>query len=159
MMRLTYEKQPGLVRTLKAFFRILLGLFLLSAGISHLTIARVEFLAQVPDWLPLDGDLIVVISGIMEIALGAALLLFPRIQAVSGLAAAAFFIAIFSGNISQYMNGIDAFGLNSDQARFTRLFFQPLLVAWALWCTGAWPPLKAAQDALKKMAGGPGNQP
>jgi uncharacterized membrane protein len=146
------KKLPAWYHFLKSIFRILLGLFLLSAGISHLTIARTEFLAQVPDWIPLDGDLVVVLSGVVEMALGTMLLLFPRIQALSGLAAAAFFVAIFPGNISQYVNGIDAFGLNSDQARFTRLFFQPLLVAWALWCTNAWPPLQAARDAFKKPA-------
>ncbi len=146
-------------RFLKLIFRILLGLFLLFAGISHLTFARAEFLAQVPDWLPFDGDLVVVLSGVMEIALGTALLLFPRIEVLTGLAAAAFFVAIFPGNISQYVNEIDAFGLNSDQARLSRLFFQPLLVAWALWCTNAWPPLQAAKDALKKKMVGQGSEP
>jgi uncharacterized membrane protein len=127
-----------LYQMVKAIFRILLGAALLFAGISHLTVARTEFLAQVPTWLPVNADLVVVMSGIAEIALGLALIFLVRQRALVGLATAAFFILIFPGNISQYVNQIDAFGLNTDQARFTRLFFQPVLVLWALWSTDAW---------------------
>ncbi len=123
---------------LQTVFRILLGLFLLFAGISHLTFARVDFLAQVPRWVPLNADLVVVLSGIVEISLGAALIVLPRYRVITGLATAAFFVAIFPGNIAQYLNGIDAFGLNTDQARGIRLLFQPVLVVWALWSSGAW---------------------
>jgi uncharacterized membrane protein len=119
-------------------FRLLLGASLVYAGISHLTFARVAFLAQVPTWLPLDGDLVVVLSGIVEIILGVALIVLRRYRALVGWLTALFFILIFPGNISQYVNGIDSFGLNTDTARFVRLFFQPLLVLWALWSTGAW---------------------
>jgi uncharacterized membrane protein len=119
-------------------FRLLLGAALLYAGISHLTFARTEFLAQVPTWLPVDGDLVVVLSGIVEIMLGVALIALRRYRALVGWVTAIFFILIFPGNISQYVNGIDAFGLNTDTARFVRLFFQPLLIIWALWSTGAW---------------------
>ncbi len=125
-------------RTIQAVFRILLGAFLFGAGISHLTVARTEFLAQVPPWLPLDADLVVVLSGFVEIALGLALIFWVKRRVLAGLAAAVFFILIFPGNISQYVNRIDAFGLNTDQARFIRLFFQPVLVLWALWSTDAW---------------------
>ena len=118
--------------------RLLLGVALAFAGINHLTVARAEFLAQVPAWVPLDADLVVVLSGVAEIALGLALILLPRQRILTGLATAAFFVLIFPGNISQYVGRIDAFGLNSDEARLARLFFQPLLVAWALWCTDAW---------------------
>jgi uncharacterized membrane protein len=128
----------------RAIFRILLGASLLFAGIGHLTFQRVEFLAQVPNWVPVDGDLVVVLSGIVEILLGAALVFVPRYRVLIGWIVAAFFVAIFPGNIAQYLNGVDAFGLNTDQARFIRLFFQPLLVVWALWSTGAWRALKTA---------------
>lgn len=137
--------RPG---TFQTIFRILLGLFLAFAGINHLTVARVEFLAQVPPWVPLDGDLVVVLSGIVEIALGLSLVFLARQRVLVGLAAAAFFVLIFPGNISQYVNRIDAFGLNTDQARFIRLFFQPLLVIWALWSSGAWSTLRAARYNL-----------
>jgi uncharacterized membrane protein len=117
---------------------MLLGVSLIFAGISHLTTARTEFLAQVPTWLPMEGDHVVVLSGIAEIGLGLALIFLVKQRKFVGLAAAAFFILIFPGNISQYVNQIDAFGLNTDQARFNRLFFQPVLVLWALWSTDAW---------------------
>ncbi|MFM8322122.1 MAG: hypothetical protein ACKOC5_14515 [Chloroflexota bacterium] len=133
-------ERPGIFQTI---FRILLGAFLTFAGVTHLTTARVEFLAQVPPWVPLDPDLVVVLSGLVEIALGLGLVFLPRRQVLFGLAAAAFFVLIFPGNLSQYANRIDAFGLNTDRARFIRLFFQPLLVLWALWATGAWRALRA----------------
>ena len=118
--------------------RTLLGAALTYAGITHLTTNRKEFLAQVPTWVPLDADFVVVASGVVEILLGLSLIILIKHQVKIGWITAAFFVAIFPGNISQYVNGIDAFGLDTDQARLTRLFFQPLLVMWALWCTGAW---------------------
>ncbi|PYE53929.1 DoxX family protein [Deinococcus yavapaiensis] len=118
--------------------RLLLGAFLLFAGISHLTFARAAFRAQVPPWLPFSPDAVVVASGLVEIALGAALIALPRFRVVIGVVVAAFFVAIFPGNVSQFVNRVDAFGLNSDVERGVRLLFQPLLVLWALWCTGAW---------------------
>ncbi len=130
-------------RTVQTVTRLLLGAFLVFTGTSHLTVARADFLAQVPTWLPVNGDLVVVLSGIAEIALGLALIFLVKQRVLVGLAAAAFFVLIFPGNISQYVNRIDAFGLNTDQARFNRLFFQPVLVLWALWATGAWRALFA----------------
>ena len=132
---LRYKPQTNKIQTA---LRLLLGAFLLFAGVSHLTVARSEFLAQVPPWFPLDGDLVVVLSGIAEIFLGTALIILPGYRVFVGLVVAAFFVAIFLGNISQYVNRIDAFGLNTDTARAVRLLFQPLLVLWALWSTGAW---------------------
>ena len=121
---------------------VVLGLFLAFAGTSHLTFARDEFQAQVPEWVPMDKDMVVLLSGIAEIGLGSALALLPSRRVPVGLAAAAFFIAIFPGNISQYLTRTDGFGLDTDQKRFIRLFFQPLLVIWALWSTGAWQALR-----------------
>jgi uncharacterized membrane protein len=111
---------------------------LVVAGLAHLTWARSEFLAQVPDWVPLDADLVVVASGVVEVALGASLVLLSRQRVVLGWLSAAFFVAIFPGNVSQYVDGDAAFGLDSDAARAVRLVFQPVLVALALWSTGAW---------------------
>ncbi len=125
--------------------RTLLGAALAYAGITHLTTNRNEFLAQVPTWVPLDADFVVLASGVVEILLGLSLILLIKYQIQIGWITAAFFVAIFPGNISQYVNGIDAFGLDTDQARLTRLFFQPLLVIWALWCTGAWKSRKAGK--------------
>jgi uncharacterized membrane protein len=129
------SRRSSLPRT---FGRVVLGLFLLFTGIGHLTFGREEFIAQVPDWLPLSGDLVVVGSGAVELALGASLIALPRHRVAVGWMVAAFFVAIFPGNISQYLKHVDAFGLTSDLARALRLLFQPLLVLWALWSTGAW---------------------
>ena len=117
---------------------MLLGGILVFAGVSHLTFARDEFVAQVPDWFPVADDPVVLVSGIVEISLGAALVGFARGRVPVGLLAAAFFVAIFPGNIAQYAEHTDAFGLDTDQKRFIRLFFQPVLVLWALWSTAAW---------------------
>lgn len=118
--------------------RLALGSFLVLAGVSHLTFARDEFRAQVPGWTPLDEDTVVVVSGVVEITLGGAALLLVRRKVAVGWLLAAFFVAIFPGNISQYATHTDAFGLDSDARRGVRLLFQPLLVLWALWSTGAW---------------------
>ena len=120
-------------KTLKKIARICLGGALIFAGVSHLTFARKDFQAQVPDWVPLEKDDTVVYSGIAEIALGSALALTDEAhQETVGKIAAAFFVAVFPGNISQYVNRRSAFGLDTDAKRFIRLFFQPVLVAWAL---------------------------
>ena len=120
-------------------FRILLSLFMIYAGFSHLTFNRIDFQAQVPDWVPLSKDLVVILSGIVEIALGLTLLFLKNQRTTIGWALAIFFILVFPGNIAQYLDGKDAFGaLNSDRARLIRLFFQPVLIAWALWSSGAW---------------------
>ena len=120
-------------------FRILLALFMIYAGFSHLTFNRVEFQAQVPDWVPLSKDLVVILSGIVEMILCLGLAFWKKARVRFGWALAIFFILIFPGNIAQYMDGKDAFGvLDSDGARLRRLFFQPVLIAWALWSSGAW---------------------
>lgn len=125
------------MKILRLVGRIALGAGLVYSGIGHLSFSRLEFTAQVPVWLALDPDFVVVSSGIVEILLGLGLLSFGRFVPVAGLATALFFIAIFPGNINQYVQGIDAFGLDTDQARLMRLFFQPVLVLWALWSTSA----------------------
>lgn len=112
--------------------RILLGAFLMFAGISHLTFARKDFQAQVPDWIPLDKDLTVILSGGVEVSLGMAIMLWAKQKKLTGVLASMFFIAIFPGNISQYTTRKDAFGLNTDKKRLARLFFQPVLIGIAL---------------------------
>jgi len=129
-------------RVLHVVSQVGLGLFLTSAGYSHLTVNRIAFQAQVPTWLPFDPDFVVLASGVVEIALGLALLTLWRFRAHVGLAAALFFVAVFPGNINQFVNGIDAFGLDTDLARGVRLMFQPILVLWALWSTGARVPIR-----------------
>ena len=140
------DKSAKSAGPLRTFFRWLLGGFLLFAGISHLTWARAEFRAQVPRFIPLPTDLVVVLSGFVEIGLGGALIALSRYRTKVGWLVAAFFVAIFPGNISQYLNHTDAFGLNTDRARFIRLFGQPVLVAWVLWATGAWKEWRASRQ-------------
>jgi uncharacterized membrane protein len=132
------------VRTLA---RLLLGAALVFAGVSHLTFARASFYAQVPPYLPLNVDFVVIASGIVEIALGLGLLFVARWRVPLGWLTAALFVAVFPGNVSQYLTHSDAFGLDSDRSRAIRLAFQPLLVIWALWSTGAWAAWRARRAA------------
>ncbi len=125
---------------IQTFMRITLGLLMTLAGIGHLTFQRQEFLAQVPSWLPQNAgfmDFVVLSSGVIEIALGLAMIFFAKQKVVVGLLLALFYVLIFPGNISQYVNDISAFGLDTQHKRLIRLFFQPVLVMWALWATGA----------------------
>ena len=122
--------------------RLALGAFLTFAGVGHF-VNREEFLAQVPPFLPWE-DGIVILSGIVEIVLGLALLVGRR-QELVGWVTAAFFVVIFPGNVSQLVTGTDAFGLDSDVARAVRLLFQPVLVVAVLWATGAWQAWRASR--------------
>ncbi|MCG6148317.1 hypothetical protein LFX15_08460 [Leptospira levettii] len=125
---------------LQNILRTVLGLFMTLAGVGHLTFQRQEFLAQVPRWLPQDPmfmDFVVLSSGVVEITFGLSLLFWAKERIKAGILLAIFFVLIFPGNISQYTNGISAFGLDTDEKRLIRLFFQPVLILWALWSTGA----------------------
>jgi len=139
-----FTRPAGKVSVPRLIGAVALGGSLIFAGISHLTVARQEFQAQVPPWFPLDKDVVVLASGVVEIGLGAALVALRKRRVPVGLAAAAFFILIFPGNISQYLTRTDGFGLDTDRSRLVRLFFQPVLVAWALWSTGACKDLRTA---------------
>jgi len=123
---------------LQHFFRLLLGVFMLYAGIGHLSFLRQDFQAQVPVWLPLNKDFVVLASGVVEIVLGLLLLFYAAKRRETGILLAVFFVLVFPGNINQYVEGIDAFGLATDGSRLIRLFFQPVLIFLALWSTGFW---------------------
>ena len=120
----------------RAVARVLLAAALLVAGTAHFVDTE-EFYAQVPEWFPIDETFVVLASGVVELVLGLVLLSGWR-RPVVGWVVAALFVAVFPGNVSQYLTGTDAFGLDTDTKRLVRLFFQPVLVVWALWCTGAW---------------------
>lgn len=134
------RSRSAVTRTVAHAARWMLGLFLATAGVLHL-LRPEEFAAQVPSFLPWT-DAIVLVSGLVEIALGALLLVArwwsPQRRAVLGWVVAGFFVAVFPGNLAQWWEGTDAFALDTDTVRLVRLFFQPVLVVWALWCTGAW---------------------
>ena len=124
--------------TLQKVFRVLLAAFMIYAGFSHLSFNRIEFQSQVPDWVPLSKDLVVILSGIVEMILGLTLLFWKKQRVNIGWLLALFFVLVFPGNVAQYLEGKDGFGLDTDRARLIRLFFQPVLIAWALWSSGAW---------------------
>ena len=126
------------MKLIKRFPQVVLGLMLIFTGVSHLTTRRLEFQAQVPNQLKEVANFVVLASGFVEIALGVGLVVLWRYREAIGWLTAIFFVAIFWGNISQFVNGTDAFGLDTDMQRFVRLFFQPVLVMWALFSTGAW---------------------
>ncbi len=130
----------------KKIAQVVLGLGLAFAGSTHLGANRSEFQAQVPTVFEDYADFVVLASGVVEILLGFGLIVAWKFRVQIGWAVALFFVAIFWGNISQFVNGVDAFGLNSDRARATRLLFQPLLVIWALWSTGAWRAWRARRQ-------------
>ncbi|PRY69384.1 putative membrane protein [Glaciihabitans tibetensis] len=141
--RIVAQKAPtSIPRTIG---RIGLGAALMFAGVSHLSFNREAFQAQVPEWLPLDKDFVVLASGVVEIGLGLALVAAPKHRVTVGWVVAAFFVAIFPGNISQLATRTNSFGLDTDAARGFRLLFQPLLVIWALWSTGAWRAWRAGR--------------
>ena len=119
------------------------------AAVGHLTYQRQEFQAQVPDWLPMSKDLIVILSGIVEFVLGFGMVFLSKHKVKFGIALAIFYVLIFPGNIAQYVNSSDAFGLDTDQKRLTRLFFQPVLILWALWSTGALKVLFSRKEVNK----------
>jgi uncharacterized membrane protein len=129
------EGRSRLGRASRALTKVALGAALVGAGVAHLTVLREEFQAQVPEWMPFDPDDVVVWSGWVEVALGTAtVLVWPQPnRARLGLVGAAFFLAVFPGNVSQWLERKDGFGLDTDQARLTRLAFQPLLIAAAVY--------------------------
>ncbi len=114
-----------------------LGTFLLTDGAGNLNTIRLEFKAQVPSWFTADPDTVVVVSGVAELVLGAALLTTWRQPArrLLGTAVAGFFVGVFPGNIAQFVERRDGFGLDTDGKRALRLLGQPALVAWALAAT------------------------
>lgn len=128
---------PEATSTLQKAARIILGLFMILAGIGHLTIQRQEFQAQVPEWIPASKDLVVILSGVAEMLLGVAMIFWRRQRIKVGITLAIFYVLVFPGNIAQYTEHRSAFGLDTDTKRLVRLFFQPVLILWALWSTGA----------------------
>ena len=142
-----HETQPT---TLQNVARGVLATFMVVAGTGHLTFARHEFQAQVPEFVPLDKDTTVLASGVVEIGLGLALLLLKGKNRVRmGIGLAAFYAAVFPGNVHQYTHHITAFGLDTDAKRLGRLFFQPVLMGWALWSTGALDAVKNKKNGRR----------
>lgn len=122
-----------------------LAAVLLIAGVGHFA-DTAEFRAQVPPWFPAQ-DAVIIVSGMVELLLGTALLVARGVwRRRVGLVVAGFFVVVVPGNISQLVTGTDAFGLDTDLARAVRLAFQPILVLWALWATGVLAHWRARRD-------------
>ncbi|CAM1362089.1 putative membrane protein [Tenacibaculum sediminilitoris] len=147
------EKKLNKTSTIQNILRILLGAFMLYAGIGHLTFLRTEFQAQVPTWITTDTvfiDFVVLASGVIEIILGILMIVGGKSKIKTGIALTIFYILIFPGNINQFVNQIDSFGLNTDRQRLIRLIFQPILIIWALWSTGAFKYLISKKNNSTK---------
>ena len=127
---------------MKNFIRIVLGLAMIGAGIGHLSFVRDTFQVQVPDWVPFSKDFVVIASGIVEISFGLAMVFLAKQKEYVGLILAVFYVLIFPGNVHQYQQHLDGFGLNTDAKRLGRLFFQPVLIFLALYSTEGWKLLK-----------------
>lgn len=138
-----HDSQPPRRNVLRTVARFVLGGALILAGVGHFTVRREEFQAQVPSWFPGDPDVVVLVSGVVEVLLGTALIVAGRHAPLVGVVVAGFFVVIFPGNIAQFVEGNDGFGLDTDAERFARLWFQPVLVVWALWSTGGWRWLRS----------------
>ncbi|MCR2812272.1 hypothetical protein NQ166_14065 [Microbacterium sp. zg.Y1090] len=124
---------------LRPLARWALAALLAAAGLAHLFWLRRGFRIAVPPWatrlLHTDKDMIVVSSGAAELVLSAGVVALPHERRRVGMAVAAFFVAVFPGNVHQWRTGTPAPGLRTDRVRLLRLFLQPLLVAWSLWAT------------------------
>ncbi|MDR2040002.1 MAG: hypothetical protein LBQ60_18930 [Bacteroidales bacterium] len=136
--------------TLQNILRITLGLFMILAATGHLTFLRKEFQAQVPDWVPMDKDMVVILSGVVELLLGLGMLFSGKRKIEMGIILAVFYILVFPGNIAQYLNETDALGLDTDQKRLIRLFFQPLLILATLWSTGVFHSSLRKDKSIRK---------
>lgn len=119
--------------------RCILAVALGAVGVMHFVQTR-GFRVVVPDWATrvsgMDKETIVVASGAAEIALAAGLVALPSERRRIGWATAAFFAAVFPGNVHQWLTRRSTPGLHTDALRFGRLFLQPALMAWAIWATG-----------------------
>ncbi len=135
--KLLSEMENIEITNTQKFVRILLGIFMITAAIGHFTFQRNDFQAQVPNWVPVDKDLVVILSGIVELVLGLTLIFLTRYKVKVGIFLAIFYVLVFPGNIAQYLNGTSALGLDTDLSRLIRLFFQPVLIFLTLWSTGA----------------------
>ncbi len=122
---------------LQNVLRVVLGAMMTLAAIAHFTFARVGFQAQVPDWVPMDKDLVVILSGIVELGMGLCMIFWVKEKVRIGIVLGIFYVLVFPGNIAQYTNHISALHMDTDADRLRRLYFQPVLILWALWCTGA----------------------
>lgn len=117
----------------KEIFRILMVLFIVTAGVLHF-VKPEPFVKIVPPYLPYPLAL-VYISGFFEI-LGGVGLLIPPVSQAAAWGLIALFIAVFPANVNMAVNQIQLSGIpNSPLLYWGRLPLQAVLIAWAWWFT------------------------
>jgi uncharacterized membrane protein len=118
----------------RAVMRVMMATFYLAAGILHLT-APDGFLLIVPDWVPFKRETVLA-TGVCELAGGIALMM-PRWRGFAGIMLALYAICVFPANLKHAFEHIDVPPLpNSWWYHGPRLALQPMLVWWALFCSG-----------------------
>lgn len=108
-------------------------IFLVFFGLSHFY-KQDELILMLPDFIPFP-EFIIFITGIIEITLAVGLL-FPTTRRLSGILIAVYFIAVLPANIYKAVNTVEISGtLSNDTVAWLRIFFQPIFIVWALYCS------------------------
>jgi uncharacterized membrane protein len=129
-----------------------LAVAMVFAGVSHLLMPT-PFVQHLPEWVP-GRDPLVALTGVLEIALGVALVYSKQRRSLAGLAVAAFLVAVFPANVYVAVAAVDVEGQPGGAYPWIRLPFQALFIAWALWSTRP-QPAPAAQRPEVEGADGP----
>ena len=123
----------------------MMAIFYAGAGVLHLRSPE-PFLMIVPDWVP-QPRAVIMLTGLCELA-GALGLLIPRVRRLAGVMLALYAVCVFPANIKHAVYDIQVPGLPSSLAyHIPRLALQPVLIWWALFCSGVidWPFRRAGK--------------
>jgi uncharacterized membrane protein len=107
-----------------------LALAIVFAGFSHFAQSE-PFVQHLPDWVPAP-EALVYITGVIEIALGVALLLARTHRVAVGQLLAAYLVAVLPANIYVAVADVDVDGQPGGVYTWIRLPLQGLFIAWAL---------------------------
>lgn len=133
------ERTSRFAERSRAIMRWILAALFVAAGIAHLTAPEV-LLTITPDWVPLAPQVIFV-TGLCELA-GAVALVTRPMRKAAGVALALYTLCVWPANIKQALDHIVIPHIpDSWWYHGPRLAFQPVLVWWALFCSGVvdWP--------------------
>ena len=126
-------------QTVRSIARWVLAGLYLAAGVLHLLVPG-PFLTITPGWVPFPLE-VIRLTGAAEIA-GAVGLMVPRLRRAAGWGLAAYAICVFPANIKHAIDSLQqAHPLLGWSYHAPRLALQPVIVWWALWCSGVtdWP--------------------
>jgi len=134
--------------TVRAVMRWILAAFYSAAGIAHLVVPE-KLLAITPSWVPFAAQVIFV-TGLCELAGSVALVTKP-LRWWAGVAMAAYALCVWPANLKHAVDGIELpYVTNSWFYHGPRLVFQPVIIWWALYCSGVidwpWPRRKPTWD-------------